>query len=106
MSQQLPAFSPLSRAALAQSTSSLLHGGPFAHQELQELICGRFAADHVILFDSGRSALQMAIGLAGTQVTPLDALRVALPAFQCFEVASAAVGSRARICFYDIDPHT
>jgi dTDP-4-amino-4,6-dideoxygalactose transaminase len=31
---------------------------------------------------------------------------VALPAFTCFDVAAAAVGERARITFYDIDPNT
>jgi hypothetical protein len=36
----------------------------------------------------------------------VGASTVALPAFTCFDVAAAAVGARARIRFYDLDPGT
>lgn len=104
--QQLPVFSPLSSVALAQSTAALLRSDHSAHNRLRSLIGDRFAADDVILFDSGRSALQTAIRVAGAQGSSRNAITVALPAFQCFEVATAAIGSGARICFYDIEPET
>jgi dTDP-4-amino-4,6-dideoxygalactose transaminase len=62
-----------------------------------------YAADRAILFGSGTQALQVAVTLA------LRAARgstVALPAFTCFDVATAAVGANARVELYDLDPAT
>ena len=73
-------------------------------ERARALLARTFGADEVLLLDSGRSALQLAIGLS----LPDDAggRVVALPAFQCYEVASAAVGADCRIALYDVDPHT
>jgi len=104
--QQLPVYSPLSGIALARASYALLSGDASAHAELRAIINERFAADEIILFDSGRSALQVAIRVAGRMVSSARATTVALPAFQCFEVASAAVGSGANVSFYDVEPET
>jgi dTDP-4-amino-4,6-dideoxygalactose transaminase len=64
-----------------------------------------FAADDVLLVDSARSALQLAIRTALADRTG-DEVHVALPAYSCFEVATAAVGADARISLYDVDPLT
>lgn len=97
---QLPAWSPLSLRALARASA-----GPFSAacvSTARTQITRDFRADEVLLTDSGRSALQVAIEIAAP--TPSDV--VALPAFQCFEVATAAVGAGRRIVLYDVVPDT
>ncbi len=59
----------------------------------------------MLLVDSGRSALQLAIRTALADAGG-DENHVALPAYSCFEVATAAVGADSRISLYDVDPHT
>lgn len=65
-----------------------------------------YQADATVLTASGTQALQLAIQtatrLAGVAAAPV----VALPAFTCFDVATAAVGAGARIALYDVDPAT
>jgi dTDP-4-amino-4,6-dideoxygalactose transaminase len=62
----------------------------------------RFEADRVALTGSGTQALQLALAQVGSPESspPL----VALPAYTCFDVATAAVASRVRVTFYDLDP--
>lgn len=57
-----------------------------------------------MLVESGTQALTLALSLAvaGSGRPP----RVALPAFGCFDLASAAVGADADVMVYDIDPAT
>lgn len=68
-----------------------------------ELLASGYGADQVALYGSGTQALTEAISLsaAGTSGAP-----VALPAFGCFDLASAALGADARVSLYDIDPLT
>jgi perosamine synthetase len=101
--RQLPVYSPVSVASLR---SAVLHGlGPVGDDQvdLRAMLERDYSADHVLLFGSGTQALQVALRLAMNQVE--DAV-VALPAFTCFDVAAAAVGARARIRLYDLDPNT
>lgn len=71
---------------------------------LRALLAREFAADGVALFASGTQALQVALADAARAVGP-DAM-VALPAFTCFDVATAAVGAQLHIALYDVDPAT
>lgn len=71
---------------------------------LRELLAREFAADGVALLASGTQALQVA--LADARHAPGSRPVVALPAFTCFDVATAAVGARLRIALYDLDPDT
>lgn len=68
------------------------------------LVEAELAAERAVLVDSGRSALSLAIALSLHE--PAARRIVAIPAFQCFEVATAAVGVDCRIALYDIDPAT
>jgi dTDP-4-amino-4,6-dideoxygalactose transaminase len=70
---------------------------------LTDELARRYSADHALLCGSGTQALQIAITLAMRQVGDST---VALPAFTCFDVATAAVGARAKIRFFDLDPST
>lgn len=70
---------------------------------LEEKIRQDFGAEEVVLCGSGTQSLQRALLVARTRV---GSDPVALPAFTCYDVATAAAGADARIVLYDIDPHT
>jgi dTDP-4-amino-4,6-dideoxygalactose transaminase len=80
-----------------------LHPGNDGQTDFSELLRREYSAEGALLLGSGTQALRLAIRLAIGQVG--DDV-VALPAFTCFAVASAAVGERARLRFYDVDPST
>jgi dTDP-4-amino-4,6-dideoxygalactose transaminase len=56
----------------------------------------------VLLTASGTQALQVALQLAAEAHG--SGRPVALPAFGCYDLITAAVGARASIVFYDVDP--
>jgi dTDP-4-amino-4,6-dideoxygalactose transaminase len=63
-----------------------------------------YRADGALLFEQGTQALQVALELAATITGGPPT--VALPAYTCFDVATAAAGAGARIVLYDVDPST
>ncbi len=97
-----PVYSPLSLDALADALASAVRDDSRPH--LAAKLCGMYDADEALLTDSGTHALQLALLLA-TRITRGPNI-VALPAYCCFDVATAAVGAGARIMLYDVDPHT
>jgi dTDP-4-amino-4,6-dideoxygalactose transaminase len=101
--QQLPVYSPLSGTAIRRAVVSGLGPGPDGQVDFRSSLERDYAAEQAMLFASGTQALQVALRVAMHQVGDL---RVALPAFTCFDVASAAVGACARISCYDVDPTT
>lgn len=102
--RQLPAYSPLPQRAVWDAARRVLQSHEDARPRVRELLREMYAADGVLLTGSGTQALQTAIHtmsrLSG------DDCAVALPAFTCFDVASAAVGAGVRITLYDLDPDT
>jgi perosamine synthetase len=102
--RQPPAYSPLPWRALRSSAAAVLRPDRDDRRALRTVLAREFAADRVALFASGTQALQVALVEAGRAVGP-DAI-VALPAFTCFDVATAAVGAQLRIALYDLDPLT
>jgi dTDP-4-amino-4,6-dideoxygalactose transaminase len=69
---------------------------------LIELLKGRYGALDALLTDSGTSALQLAIrGAVDGSDRP-----VALPAYSCYDLATAAEGAGAKVALYDLDPRT
>lgn len=101
--RQPPVHSPILGPALGHALVGAL-GGPDPRLGFAARLAREYSADHVILTDSGTDALQLALGVAFHAV-PAPAV-VALPAYSCFDVATAAVGSGASIVCYDIDPGT
>lgn len=99
---QLAAYSPLSATSLVAAFARRTLHGREEVERAQSLVAAEFEAERAVLVDSGCSALTLAIELAlstsGSQRT------VAIPAFQCFEVATAAVAVDCAITLYDIDP--
>jgi len=99
---QLPAYSPISRRAVGDAAIQLLTTSADPRPHLRALIQEQYGAARVLLYGSGTQALTAALREAcGRIVRPAT---VALPAFSCFDVASAAVGANCKVSFYDIDP--
>ena len=78
--------------------------GTNGRDALASLLAASYAASEALLCGSGTQALQIAIEIARTKVGH-DSI-VALPAFSCFDVASAAVGAGGPVTLYDLDPRT
>ena len=98
--RQLPVWSPLSLPAIARGVGALMWPRS-AVDRLQGVISSDFPAQLPIMTDSGTSALRLALGLsARSGSTP----RVALPAWGCYDLATAALGAGADVWFYDLDP--
>lgn len=100
---QLPAYSPLSFGAIAGAALASAGRGAQERAQAAALVARETRADRVVLLDSGRAALQVAIQLA---LHVRGGTAVALPGYQCYELASAAVGAECGIALYDVDPGT
>ena len=101
--RQLPVYSPLTTAALRRALLSGFTPGRNGQETFRAELETAYHADEAVLFGSGTQALQVAIEWA---MRLENSRRVALPAFSCFDVAAAAVGARARVRCYDIEPAT
>src|SRR3989442_1663171 len=101
--RQPPVHSPLPWPALRAGGAALVSGRD-PRPALHELLAREFAAERVRLLASGTQALQVALVEAARDVRG-DVI-AALPAFTCFDVATAAVGAGVRIALYDVDPGT
>lgn len=113
--RQLPVLSPLTPGDVGRALRRRLRRGGSARAELAALLRDEFDATSVTLFASGTQALQVAIrtaagrgGGASDRSAAPDAREgpVALPAFCCYDVVTAAVGAGVRTTFYDLDPDT
>jgi perosamine synthetase len=101
--RQLPAYSPLPLRAVVAGAAGLVAGGPQARRSVAETVQRHLDARDVLLTDSGTSALALAIGacLAGR-----PGAGVALPAYGCYDLATATDGAGAPVVLYDVDPNT
>ena len=93
-----PVYSRLSpgafkRAVLANMTAGELHANPLASLYPQRSI---------LLTDSGTSALTLAMSLTRRA----DCATVALPAYGCPDLGTAAVAAGCDVALYDVDPAT
>lgn len=71
-------------------------------EKVRARILERFRADDALLTDSGTSALRLALeAIRATRRGP-----VALPAFCCYDVATAADGAGISVLLYDVDART
>jgi len=103
---QTPVHSPLSPAALLQGLrAALSRNGAHRHAaaQVEALLEERYAPRAVLLTESGTAALTAA--LVGLQ-RDHEAQVVAIPAYSCYDVATAVEGAGARALLYDIDPRT
>jgi perosamine synthetase len=102
--RQLAAYSPVSASGIARATSQLLGFGDDPRARLRGYIERDFNGPSVALFGSGTQALTAALRKARQRVHPDTP--VALPAFSCFDLASAVVAAGTPIIFYDLAPDT
>lgn len=102
--RQLPAYSPISMAALVRAAGAALRDPEGVVEALRTHLEDRFEADWAFLTGSGTHALQLA--LQSLDPPPTDDEPVAMPAYSCFDLVTAAVGAGAAVRFYDVDPAT
>lgn len=101
---QLAAYSPITASACGQGLAASLRLTHDERGRLLDLLRAEYAAEHGVLCGSGTQALQLAIRAA---IAAIGAeVPVALPAFTCFDVASAAMGAGVKVMLYDVDPDT
>ncbi len=102
--RQLPVHSPISLGSVVAGWKSLLSGSlDDARRTLERTISHKFGMQEILLTDSGTTALTLAI--RGVCTRESDNM-IALPAYSCYNVATAADGTGAEVVLYDIDPHT
>jgi dTDP-4-amino-4,6-dideoxygalactose transaminase len=101
--RQPPAWSPLTlRALLAGIRAAWGTGGRMARAALEADLTSSYDSRRVYLTDSGTSALTLALQVAHAST---DA-PVALPAYCCYDMATAADGAATPFHLYDLDPRT
>lgn len=107
--RQLPVYSPIRpRSLLAGLGAALGFGRPW--ERLRRRLARHYGTPDLLLTDSGTSALHLAIrGALATSRSSSGSREggvVALPAYCCPDVVTAAVGAGARVRLYDVDPAT
>jgi len=103
LGRQLPAYSPLTLGAIVDSTlAAWLGRGREALDALGDELRARYAPSDLLLMDSGTSALRLAMAASHRQT----GAPVALPAYTCFDVATAADGAGVPFLLYDLVPET
>jgi len=101
---QPPVYSPISWGAARRAAMQGLGWRDDPCPRVERLVRALYRAQETVLLGSGTQALELAIRVA-TRVAG-EQCAVALPAFSCYDVATAAVGARMRIALYDVDPGT
>lgn len=103
--RQLPVHSPVRLRSLAAGLGALAGDGQRAESRVRAWLDRTFAARRAVLLDGGTSALALGIRAALAGRPPGERL-VALPAYGCFDLATAVDGSGAAAILYDLDPAT
>ena len=93
---QLPVASPVTPSMLVAAMRARADAPALLQQHLAET----YRASRVVLTGSGTIALTLALGVRGPRP------RVALPAWGCPDLATAAVGAGAMVRLYDLEPAT
>lgn len=101
--RQLPVYSPLPAGALLLGGAALLGGARASRLRILEWIGQEFGARDTLLTDSGTSAMALAFR-AANRVTGRAA--VALPAYGCYDLVTAALAAGVAVYWYDVDPAT
>jgi perosamine synthetase len=100
---QLPVYSPLPFGATLPALAVWARPAADPRPALLASLLADYDADAGVLCGSGTQALRLALDLVLRQA---DGMRVALPAFSCYDVAAAAVATGAEVLLYDVDPAT
>lgn len=98
---QAPVLSPISSRAIVRGLRAVFAGHAGDVDAAIAAICDRYSAADVLLTDSGTSALVLAL----RKLVPRGGT-VALPAYACIDLTTAAQGAGVRVRLYDIEPAT
>ncbi len=102
--RQLPVYSPISFTSLLSGWGSLFSdSSDGAKSKIRSAIAETFTAAENLLVDSGTTGLALAIrGICEAH----DQRLIALPAYGCYDLATAADGAGVEVALYDVDAHT
>jgi len=89
--------------AVVAGAAGLLGGSGSARADVTAALTRTFGATDVLLTDSGTGALTLAIQGCLAQ---RPGAAVALPAYSCYDLATAADGAGAPVVLYDLSPET
>ena len=97
-----PVHSPVTLAAIASGIGALAGAAERTRATVTAALGERFGSRDLLLTDSGTTALTLALQ-AGQRRAPGP---VALPAYCCYDIATAADGADVPVLLYDLDPAT
>lgn len=99
-----PVYSPLPLRAVLAGLRSAWIGLPAVavREQFLRWLTALYPDARFVLTDSGTSALVLALRHATRQ----EKRPIALPAFACFDLATAVLATEAPVVFYDVDPLT
>ena len=97
-----PVHSPVTLAAIVSGVGAVAGSAAQARAGVRTTLTERFGSRDLLLTDSGTSALTLALR-ATERLAPGP---VALPAYSCYDIATAADGAGVEVLLYDLDPAT
>ena len=97
-----PVYSPVGLSALWRGCATAVLPGARSEATgaIEAWLRGRFKPHEALLTDSGTTALTLAMRLAAAGHP------VALPAYGCYDLATACDGAGVEVLLYDVDPAT
>lgn len=101
--QQVPVYAPLTGRAVWAGWTALAKTAPRPHDDINDILKRAFQARGVLVTDSGTSALMLALRAV---IREQPRRPVALPAYSCYDVATASDATAAPVLLYDLDPAT
>lgn len=101
--RQLPARSPLPLGAVIGGALGLVFGDTDARRALRSMLLNTFSARDLVFTDSGTGALTLALRQCAAAFPDAP---VAVPAWSCYDLATAALGAGVPVLLYDLDPST
>ena len=101
--QQLPAYSPLSPRAVLAGLRGTLGEPAGTRDRVAAALCDAYGARAALLVGSGTTALRLALAGARAMTSGKPA---ALPAYSCYDLATAAEGADVDVLLYDLDATT
>ncbi len=105
---QLPVHSPLELDTAWRGIQVGFRAGRDSRPRVRSLVRVLYHGEDALLVGSGTQALTLALSAAAETRGEKHggAGVVALPAYGCYDIATAAVAANARIALYDVDPST
>jgi dTDP-4-amino-4,6-dideoxygalactose transaminase len=102
-----PVHSPVALGAVLAGAGGALGGAAAAQARVRGLVLAEYGARAVLPVGSGTAALTLALLAARRRAEAAGrAPLAALPAYGCFDLATAAAGAGVEAIFYDVNPGT